>query len=138
MEDMRDRLIVIVAGYPQEMGRFIESNPGLQSRFTRYFTFNDYVPQELMAIFEAIAKKGGFQLSDSAKVTLGSILMHCYDTRDQSFGNGRLVRNIFERSIERQANRLAPVSPITDELLTTLEAEDIPPSQSFSKQRLVA
>jgi AAA+ superfamily predicted ATPase len=134
MEDYRDRLVVIVAGYTDEMGNFIESNPGLKSRFNRYFYFNDYEPSELVAIFESMARKSHFNLTLEAQDRLRQLLETLYANRDKNFGNARLVRNLFEKSVERQANRLAVLSDFTDELLTTLIPEDIP--MTFSSDRL--
>ena len=134
MEDYRDRLVVIVAGYTDEMSTFIESNPGLKSRFNRYFYFNDYKPDELLAIFEKFCDKSHFKLTDATRYRLKELFTNLYSNRDRSFGNARIVRNLFEKSIERQANRLAVLSDLTDELLTTLLPEDIP--SQFSSDRL--
>jgi AAA+ superfamily predicted ATPase len=134
MEDYRDRLVVIVAGYTDEMGAFIESNPGLKSRFNRYFYFNDYEPSELVAIFESMARKSHFNLTPEAQDKLRQLLETLYANRDKNFGNARLVRNLFEKSVERQANRLAVLSDFTDDLLTTLIPADIP--TEFSSDRL--
>ncbi|MBW4652792.1 MAG: AAA family ATPase [Kaiparowitsia implicata GSE-PSE-MK54-09C] len=126
MEDHRDRLVVIVAGYTDEMTHFIDSNPGLKSRFNRYFYFNDYTPEELLGIFEILCKKSHFHLTSDAKSRLTHLFEELYMVRDRTFGNGRLVRNLFEKTIEKQANRLAVLSSLTDDILTTLEADDIP------------
>ncbi len=126
MEDHRDRLVVIVAGYTDEMTTFIESNPGLESRFNRYFYFNHYKPEELLAIFEKIASKSHFKLAAGTGEKLQNLFVDLYENRDKTFGNARLVRNLFEKSLERQANRLAVLSSLSDELLTTLLPEDIP------------
>ncbi|MBD1909629.1 AAA family ATPase [Leptolyngbya sp. FACHB-16] len=133
MEDYRDRLVVIVAGYTDEMENFVESNPGLKSRFNRYYFFNDYEPQELLQIYEKMASKSHFHLTDGARQRLLAVLNALYDERDRTFGNGRLVRNLFEKTLEKQANRLA-VSPmnLTDEELTTLTEDDIPAPASAS------
>lgn len=126
MEDYRDRLVVIVAGYTDEMETFIESNPGLKSRFSRYFFFKDYAPEELLAIYELMAKKSHFKLTDEAKAILLDVFEDLYVQRDSSFGNGRLVRNLFEKTLENQANRLAVLSNLSDTDLTTLTDDDIP------------
>jgi hypothetical protein len=126
MEDYRDRLVVIVAGYTDEMNTFIESNPGLKSRFNRYFYFNDYTPDELLAIFGKLCEKSHFNLTPDAKEVLHNVLYDAYSNRDRTFGNARLVRNLFEKTIERQANRLAVLSSLSDELLITILPEDIP------------
>ena len=125
MEDYRDRLVVIVAGYPDEMSRFIESNPGLQSRFTRYFTFEDYQSEELLAIFEKICQSNHYQLDTQTKEVLVTKFTELYNQRDKNFGNGRLVRNLFEKTLEKQANRLAQLSDINREQMITILPEDI-------------
>jgi stage V sporulation protein K len=107
MEDHRDRLVVIVAGYSDEMSRFIKSNPGLQSRFTRYFTFEDYRQRELFSIFAQICQSHHYQLDEGAKEVLLANFTELYNNRDKNFGNGRLVRNLFEKTIEKQATRIA-------------------------------
>jgi AAA+ superfamily predicted ATPase len=129
MEDYRNRLVVIVAGYSDEMSDFIESNPGLKSRFNRYFTFNHYTPDELIKIFEKLCKDSHFQLTQAARETLRTLLEQLYERRDRTFGNARLVRNLFEKIIERQADRLATIAQLTDEVLTTILPEDIPVSE---------
>ena len=134
MEDFRDRLVVVVAGYTDEMGQFIDSNPGLKSRFNRYFYFNDYKPDELLAIFEKMCGKSHFKLTPEAQAKLLKLFELLYVNRDKNFGNARMVRNLFEKSIERQANRLAVLSDFTDEVLTTLVPADIP--TEFSSDRL--
>lgn len=126
MEDYRDRLVVIVAGYPDEMERFINSNPGLKSRFSRYFYFDHYTPEELLSIFDIFSANVSFSVTEKAKETLLELLKVCYDERTRSFGNGRLVRNIFEKIVEKQANRIAAISPLTDEILCTIESDDVP------------
>lgn len=126
MEDYRDRLVVIVAGYTDEMTGFIESNPGLESRFNRYFFFNDYAPNDLLAIFEKLCSKSNFSLVPDARDRLYKLLEALYENRDRTFGNARTVRNLFEKTIERQANRLAIIPTLTDELLTNLLPEDLP------------
>ena len=107
MEDYRDRLVVIVAGYTDEMDRFIKSNPGLKSRFSRYFYFDHYAPEELMRIFDSFCANAKFTVRDDARKAMLALLTALHARRDRAFGNGRLVRNIFERVVERQANRLA-------------------------------
>lgn len=126
MEDDRDKLIVVLAGYTKEMQDFIETNPGFKSRFNRYIDFTDYKPDELLSIFEGLCKKLDYKLTDDAKTKLTDILTTAYNNRDKSFGNGRFVRNTFEKSMERQANRIASVFDLTDEVLSTITADDIP------------
>lgn len=126
MEDYRNRLVVIAAGYTTEMERFVESNPGLKSRFNRYFSFNDYMPDELVAIFNKMCRDSHFHPTEEANQTLKQLLTELYEQRDRTFGNARLVRNLFEKTIERQANRLAVINTLTDDILTTILPEDIP------------
>ncbi|WP_370407557.1 AAA family ATPase [Tenacibaculum dicentrarchi] len=127
MEDHRKELVVIVAGYPDEMKSFINSNPGLQSRFNRYFTFDHYKPTELVAIFELFCKKNDFVLASDAKEKLLFIFEKLYEKKDKNFGNARVARNLFEKIIEYQANRIIAIAPITKELLITIVEQDIPP-----------
>ena len=126
MEDYRNRLVVIVAGYSDEMSRFIDANPGLNSRFNKYFYFEDYKPKELLTIFEKISQQNHFNLTEASKEILFKKLTDLYTSRDKKFGNGRLVRNIFENTIERQANRLVKISGANKEILMTIMPEDIP------------
>jgi SpoVK/Ycf46/Vps4 family AAA+-type ATPase len=126
MEDYRHRLVVIVAGYSEEMSRFIESNPGLKSRFNRYFYFEDYQPRELFDIFEKLCDRNHYSLDKQTKQKLLDKLIHLYSNRDHSFGNGRLVRNLFEKTVERQANRLVQLNNISQEMMMEIAPEDIP------------
>jgi SpoVK/Ycf46/Vps4 family AAA+-type ATPase len=126
MEDYRNRLVVIVAGYSEEMSRFIAANPGLKSRFNKYFYFDDYKPNELLTIFEKICEQNHFKLTEKSKIVLLKNLTDLYASRDKKFGNGRLVRNIFEKTIEKQANRLIKISRVSKEMMMTILPEDIP------------
>jgi AAA+ superfamily predicted ATPase len=128
MEDYRDRLVVIVAGYPDEMERFLDSNPGLSSRFGRRFVFDDFDPAELETIFMRFVDDSGMRITDGALGKLRVFLSAAYSSRDGSFGNGRFVRNYFERALERQADRLAPFAELTSEMLSTIEETDLPDS----------
>jgi len=125
MEDYRDRLVVIVAGYSEDMSRFIDANPGLKSRFNKYFYFEDYKPNELLSIFQLICEKNHFELDKEAKKVLFEKFTNLYASRDRSFGNGRLVRNIFEKSVERQANRLTKISRVSKEMMMKISPDDI-------------
>jgi SpoVK/Ycf46/Vps4 family AAA+-type ATPase len=107
MEDKRERLAVIVAGYTEPMRRFIEANPGLQSRFTRYIHFPDYSPDELTQIFAMRCSKQHFVLASGAMERTHEIISWLHEPRDEHFGNAREMRTLFERTIERQAARLA-------------------------------
>ncbi len=126
MEDHRDKFVVIVAGYPDEMKEFIDSNPGLKSRFSRYFYFKDYNAIELVQIYKIFCKNTAINLTKAGEEKLLTMLKILYAKKGRSFGNGRLVRNIFEKSIGNQANRLVKISPLTDEILSTIKDADIP------------
>jgi hypothetical protein len=124
MEDHRDDLAVIVAGYPVPMDRFLDSNPGIRSRFPKTIEFPDYTDDELVAIFELIAEQHHYHLDGDARVNLRARFAR--EPRDAMFGNGRLARNLFEAAIARQATRIVELETPTDEQLTTLIAADIP------------
>ena len=125
MEDDRDKLVVIIAGYPDEMKRFIDSNPGLQSRFTRYINFPDYTEQELFDIFKLYLNKNQYTITDDAAQLLKDNLNYVVAHKTKNFGNARYVRNIFERAVEQQANRLSAKHSISDDELSVLTKEDI-------------
>ncbi len=126
MENHRDDLVVIVAGYPEPMKEFLNSNPGLKSRFNKYIFFPDYTPEELFDIFNGMCEKGGYHLSTQAADQAKEIFKDLFDHRDENFANGRSVRNFFEKVMVNQANRLAEMEELSDEQLETLEADDLP------------
>ena len=126
MEDERNRLVVILAGYSSEMKGFIESNPGLQSRFNRYIHFSDYSADELKQIFLLNAKKNQYTLDEKATSVLEEMMSSVIEHKDENFGNARFVRNLFEESIQNQATRLSSQSNITEDVLSLLKAEDFP------------
>ena len=124
MEDHRDDLIVIVAGYTELMEEFVHSNPGLESRFNRFLNFPDYTVQEMMDIFDMRCRKSGYELAEDARGLLRSLLaLLSLDVK--GFGNARGVRNLFERTVAAQANRLAALPDVTREMLMTLTADDL-------------
>ena len=125
MEDNRDRLVVILAGYSDEMKQFIDSNPGLQSRFNRYIYFPDYNADELFQILETNCKKNDYVMTDEAKTALKSLLEKAVAEKDKNFGNARFVRNLFEKTVERQANRLSKQENLTKEMLTEITIDDL-------------
>lgn len=125
MEDFREDLAVVVAGYDEPMQVFIDSNPGLRSRFNRYFHFDHFSPDELYAIFEIYCSKADFILTAEAKEKLKDTFELLYEKRDDSFGNARVIRNIFEKCIQKQANRIVKSKTISKKTLRTLTEEDI-------------
>ena len=125
MEDHRDDLIVIVAGYTGPMEKFIHANPGLESRFNKYFFFEDYNADQLMEIFRSLVKKNGYTLSPSAEQWAKDGFRVLYATRDENFGNARDVRNLFEKAIAAQADRVAQMEAPTREQLMELTREDL-------------
>jgi SpoVK/Ycf46/Vps4 family AAA+-type ATPase len=126
MEDNRDRLVVILAGYSVEMQQFIDSNPGLQSRFNRYIEFPDYSAAELYQIFEKNAKEFDYTISKDAEMLLKTSLENKIANKDKNFGNARFIRNLFEKTIEKQANRLSKEINLTEEKLSEICSIDIP------------
>ena len=137
MENHRDRLVVIVAGYPHEMQRFINSNPGLSSRFKTFVNFPDYNADELFDnadelfdIFVKICKDQKNLLTPEAEEKLVLKIDKILNEREQGFGNGRAMRNLYEECLARQANRLARrTSKLSAKDLIILNSEDIPDIQ---------
>ncbi len=123
MEDHRDDLVVIVAGYTDLMDRFIHSNPGLESRFNRFLLFDDYTTDEMVEIFRMQCKKGCYQLTEEAQPLIRDYIAE--ESADDSFGNARGVRNLFEHVLVAQNNRLAAMEKITREDLMTITAADV-------------
>jgi hypothetical protein len=123
MEDHRDDLIVVVAGYPEEMAGFIASNPGLASRFPRRIDFPDYTEDELVLIFRGLCEDNAYRLGDGAEPRVREGL--AAQPRGRGFGNGRVARNLFEAAVERQASRIVAVVQPSDVDLCTLTADDI-------------
>ena len=125
MEDDRDRLVVILAGYTGEMQRFIASNPGLRSRFNRYIDFPDYSADELSEMFLLFAAGSEYRCDDDVRASLKDIMTRAVMGKDRAFGNARYVRNLFESAIERQAARLSSVAPLTIDMLQELTLHDL-------------
>lgn len=130
MEDDRDRLVVIVAGYTDEMKRFIDANPGLESRFTNYIDFPDYSADELYRIFLLRATKYSYVLDKEADDFLRKNLEQTVRNKSKNFGNARFVRNLFERAVTCQANRIAKIKDLSDEQLSQFTVQDL--SQAYS------
>lgn len=128
MEDHRNELVVIVAGYDVLMHQFINSNPGLRSRFNKYFHFPDYDGDELRKILERFCETNGYVLDPDTTPFLQKKLDDMYAHREEHFGNARAIRNLFEHAIHFQATRLVKDLDLTNEELATLTAEDILPA----------
>jgi stage V sporulation protein K len=126
MEDKRDDLAVIVAGYTDPMKVFIESNPGLRSRFNRFFHFKHFTPAELSLIFEGLCKKSDFIVTDDAKEKLNDTFELLLARKDEGFGNARVVRNLFEKCVQNHANRIVALPVINHNVLKTIEEADVP------------
>ena len=125
MEDHRDDFIVIVAGYPEPMDEFLNSNPGLRSRFNKHINFSDYTSEELVSIFEGMCRHAGYSVSDDCTTYVRHYFEKRSLERDINFANGREVRNFFEKAMMNQANRLSMTQTITDQKLIELTAEDV-------------
>ena len=123
MEDHRDDVAIVVAGYPNEMQDFIDTNPGLRSRFTRTLAFADYTVDELVEIFERLGAKAQYHPTEGAIAVARALIAS--EPRGAGFGNARFVRNLFESAVAHQAARLAPLLDVSTEQLTTLTADDL-------------
>src|SRR5678815_6159436 len=126
MEDHRHDFVVIVAGYTEKMEEFISSNPGLRSRFTKFLHFEDYTPEQLVEIFKGFCAKASFKLTPDAEKKLLELFQLLSLARDESFGNARTARNLFETTISKQANRIVTLANINEEVLATIDEADIP------------
>ena len=125
MEDDRERLVVILAGYSNEIKQFINTNPGLESRFNRYIHFDDYTDEELMEIFAFNLRKAQYKITIDAYNMVSQIISEKVANKDSRFGNARYVRNLFEKIIQRQSDRLARIGRLSREQLTIITAEDV-------------
>ena len=125
MEDHRDDLVVIAAGYPDEMTSFLDLNPGLRSRFSRDLTFMDYSPTEMAEIFQGMAAAADYQLDETCDGLLDPIMQRIWDQRGDAFANARDVRNLFERVLDAQANRLGVDPDLDHHELAALTADDL-------------
>ena len=126
MEDDRGKLIVIAAGYTEEMKGFLESNPGMKSRFTKTFNFEDYTPDEMMEIIGRILKSKNQKIVDDAKELLHKHFNELYRSRDKNFGNARIVRNVMDAANKNMLLRLSSIAPadVTEELKNTFVLDD--------------
>ena len=127
MEDKRDNLVVIVAGYDEPMDNFISSNPGLRSRFKNFIHFDDYDGGELFNIFKGLCKRNQYMIDSEAELALRSYFDGLFSSRDENFGNGRDVRNIFEKVVTLQSKRVARLSSPSDEEMASITLEDLLP-----------
>ena len=125
MEDHRDDFVVIVAGYATLMPRFIDSNPGLKSRFNKYLYFEDYNGDQLFEIFQGRVERNDYKLDEAAESAVREHLQELYEDRDGNFGNARDVRNLFEKIVAAQADRVAGLEEPTDEDISTITVDDL-------------
>ncbi len=125
MEDHRDDLVVIVAGYTDEMNEFLKANTGLTSRFNKFITFNDYSNEELIEILQAMAVNAGFKIDDAAVTKCYGIIENMTDKERIDFGNARGIRNLFERIVVNQANRISDMAEPSIDDLTRITADDV-------------
>lgn len=124
MEDYRDDFVVIVAGYPGNMQDFLHSNPGLESRFNKYIVFEDYDPEELTRIFIKMCDSNGYNIEDEAVETVHQYAVNAVEEKDANFSNARLMRNLFEKTVSNQANRVVTLpSPTTEELSLIIKVD---------------
>ncbi len=135
MEDHREDLVVIVAGYKGEMSRFIDSNPGLKSRFSRSIHFEDYSAFELTEIFKVRCEQHGYLLSDKTLRAVQGLVKH-FEAQIGEIGNGRFVRNIFDRCVAIQCNRLAELTKPSTKDLKTFLPTDIPTHEQLAQYLL--
>lgn len=125
MEDDRNRLVVILAGYNDEIKQFIGSNPGLESRFNRYIHFDDYTESELLEIFVFNLSNSQYQITKEAYNKVYQLICDKVATKDNHFGNARFIRNIFEKFIQKHADRIARTNSTEKSELSLLRLEDI-------------
>ena len=125
MEDHRDKFIVIVAGYTELMKDFVESNPGLRSRFNKFFEFPDYTVDELQEIFKMQCSKYQYKLTDEAAEAVREEIIRLEAAKGENFANAREVRNLFEKIITNQAARVADLENVDEEMLSTITIDDL-------------
>ena len=125
MEDHRDNLVIIVAGYTEEMKTFLKSNTGLISRFNKFINFPDYSTEELIEIMDVMADEAGLKIEESAKKRVSEQLSSMKEEEWEDFGNARGIRNMFEKIVINQANRLVQAGMPDKEQLMTITAQDV-------------
>lgn len=126
MEDHKDELILILAGYQREMENFLQTNPGLRSRFPIHIDFPDYSQQELLEIAEQLCSRRQYKLAAATRLALLKMLLPPAGRGEDNFGNARTVRNIIEKALRRQAVRLVAKATLSREELMTIEPADLP------------
>ena len=124
LEDYRDDLVVIVAGYTDPMEKFFQSNPGLKSRFNTFIEFPDYTASELENIFVSICKNNDYSLDNELLITIRDYLSNCVERKDNNFSNGRLVRNLYDDLVMNHARRVAQIENPTMEELSIIRRDD--------------
>lgn len=134
MEDHRTDLAVVVAGYTEQMKDFVESNPGLRSRFNRFFRFDHFTPEQLFLIFENFCKNSDFIIDTDANEKLVDTFELLYSKKDENFGNARVVRNLFEKCVQNQANRIVDLPLLNQEILKKFIETDIPEPKETQNQ----
>ena len=125
MEDARGSMVVIIAGYKDEMKRFMDINSGLESRFNRAIEFPDFTADELGQVFRSMAKKGKYKLSADVEHWLDPYIGLMTKKTTKAFGNARWARNLFEKSVERQSLRVTEMKDPSAEELVTLRLKDV-------------
>lgn len=125
MEDHRDDLVIIVAGYTEEMKRFLKANTGLYSRFNKFITFSDYSKEELLAILDSMTEEAGFCLTEGAREKVERMLGQMNPEEQRNFGNARGIRNLFERLVSNQANRIIGYTSQSIKDITVITEEDV-------------
>lgn len=135
MEDLRDRIVIIAAGYPREMNQFLETNPGFRSRFTEIVHFEDYPPAQLADIYFNLAEKEQYLLPDPSKALVRDVMEKAPGLFPKNFSNGRFVRNMFEDSVKYAGSRIASVKEPSKDDLMTLMVEDIRAAFEENKPR---
>jgi hypothetical protein len=126
MEDHKDELVLILAGYQREMETFLQTNPGLRSRFPIHIDFPDYSQQELLEIAEQLCARRQYRLASPTRLALIRMLLPPVNRNEDNFGNARTVRNIIEKALRRQAVRLVAKGSLTREDLMVIEPDDLP------------
>ncbi|HFH9843781.1 TPA: AAA family ATPase [Streptococcus suis] len=124
MEDYRDEFVLIVAGYNEPMNRFLDSNPGLKSRFNKSIFFDDYTPEQLFSILVLLCDSNDVKLEEDTIPMMKDYFKKICEEKTENFANGREVRNLFERAFSNQANRIASLDTITDNDLQEIKFED--------------